>query len=472
MEKHLQRLSVIDVSNLRLEDSSAPCHVAALATAEGATLLDDSGRLRMQQIGERLDRRTTRVPELRKRLFAPGLLRGRPLWIDDDHFDIKRHVFEFAVNPPGDEQQLLEAAAHLYDRLLDRSKPLWELWFLTGLRDGHVGLLFKLHHALADGMAAIAIFGSLFEFEPDAPELAPRQWLPEPSPGSWEVLADNLAGKGLALRRIFKAMAHPATLARTSKAFVRDMRRTLEQAHAPRTSLNRPVRPGRRLGVVRVDLARAKDVAHSHEAKVNDLVLDLWAAGLRQLLASRGEAVAGGKLVTSVAVSMRGDDDAASLGNRIGILAVPISVAEPNSRLRLEQIATATRNAKNEQLSTAVESALGGLAATPIARYFTAHQHMVNVFSTNLAGPPVPVYILGARIHDILPIIQVAGNVAVSLCAFSYAGTISLVVTADATSFPDLGALVAGMAAGWAELTEKPGAGTQVLAGQPMEIAR
>ena len=92
---------------------------------------------------------------------------------------------------------------------------------------------------------------------------------------------------------------------------------------------------------------------------------------------------------------------------------------------------------------------LAAASAIPLGKYFSAHQHSVNVRVTNVIGPPVPVYVLGARILDILPITRLFGNVGLTLCAFSYAGQISLVVTADATAFPDLDVLMAGMEQDW-----------------------
>ena len=453
MSARFARLSSSDLSNLRLDSPRSPFHFGGLITVEGVRLLDGSGHLRMEEIRERLSRRLVRVPELRRRVFVPGLLRGRALWVDDERFDVDRHVFEAAVEPPGGDIQLLDAATRLHADLLDRSKPLWELWFLTGLSEGRVGVLLKLHHAVADGMAAVAIMGSLFDLEPDAPEPASQPWKPQPPPRAWSLFADNVSNKGRAFQRVGKRVAHPIALAHALRTFSRELARTLGQTKAPRTSLNQPVRPGRRVRFLRVDLAAMKDIAHAHEAKVNDVVLDLWAGGLRDLLLSRSEAVSGVDLITSVAVSLRSSEEAGNLGNQVGVLAVPLPVGEADVRRRLELIAAATRKRKVEQHPAVAQAAIASLAATPVAQCFTAHQHMVNVFSTNLVGPAVPVYVLGARIIDIVPIVHVAGNVAASLCAFSYAGTVFLAVTADATAFPDLDVLTSGMHRSWSQLS-------------------
>ena|SRR5215467_5735034 len=124
MSNRITRLSSFDLSNLRLERLRSPFHFGGLVILDGRALLDDRGRLRLEEIRSRLNRRLARLPELRRRVYFPGLLRGRALWVDDDGFDIQKHALEAAVDPPGGELQLLDTAARLYGSLLDRSRPL------------------------------------------------------------------------------------------------------------------------------------------------------------------------------------------------------------------------------------------------------------------------------------------------------------------------------------------------------------
>ena len=448
------RLSSLDLMFLRLENPAWPGHVGGLALVEGRPLLDAAGQLRLQEIRERVNRRLARVPQLRRRLRFPGPLGGKALWVDDHQFDIQHHVHETAVEPPGGELQLLDAAATLYGKLLDRGHPLWELWFLTGLADGRVGVLLKLHHSVADGMAAVMIMGSLFDFEADAPEPVPEQWAPEPFPAGWSLLAGNFSGKIRAAGHAAAMLAHPPRLVRGARIRIRVARQALGQSSAPRTSLNQVVRPGRRIRSLRLDLAAVKAAAHAHEAKVNDVVLDLWSGGLRQLLLSRAEPTSGLELITNEPVSLRPASGAPTIDNQVGFLALPLPVWEPDVQHRLDLIARTTHKAKSEQQPAAMAGFLAAATAAPwIGKAYPTHQHTVNVKDTNVIGPSRPVYILGARILDILPITRLFGNVGLTLCAFSYAGQISLVVTADATAFPDLDVLMAGMEQDWHALT-------------------
>jgi diacylglycerol O-acyltransferase / wax synthase len=137
-------------------------------------------------------------------------------------------------------------------------------------------------------------------------------------------------------------------------------------------------------------------------------------------------------------------------------MALPLPVCEPDVKSRLDLIVSTTRKAKSEQQSAAMASFLAVASTLPFGKSFSAHQHTVNVKVTNVMGPPVPVYVLGARILDILPITRLFGNVGLTLCAFSYAGQISLVVTADSAAFPDLDALMTGMEKDWQALIGAP----------------
>ncbi len=439
------RLTSLDRMFLHLETSDWPGQFGGLAVVEGKSLLDGSGQLRLEEIRERLDRRLAHVPQLRRRLLFPGPLGGPPLWVDDDRFDIRHHVHETAVEPPGGDRHLLDAAARVYGRLLDRRRPLWELWFLTGLSDERIGVLLKLHHSVADGMAAVAIMGSLFDLQADAPEPLPEPWAPEPVQAAWSLVADNLWNKVRIARRAATMLAHPPRLVRGARVRLHVAREAFGQARAPHTSLNQAVRAGRRIRSLRLDLGAMKEAAHAHGGKVNDVVLNLWSGGLRELMLSRNESVSGVELITNMPVSLRSASDVRTIDNEVGFMALPLPVWEPDVQRRLELIVRATRKAKSEQRPAAMAGLLAAASAMPFGKSFSAHQHNVNVRVTNVIGPPVPVYLLGARILDVLPITRLFGNVGLTLCAFSYAGQISLVVTADATAFPDLDVLMTGV---------------------------
>ena len=422
-------------------------HVGALLTLEAAPLLDPAGSLRLAEIRRRLDRRLDGVPALRRRVVTAGPCGGRPLWIDDAAFDIANHVREVRVDDPatGEPQA---TAARLIGQLLDRSRPLWELWFITGFDPERCAVLVKIHHAIADGLAAIALMSALLDVAAGAPDPPPSGWRPGPPPHRRAVIADMALSKAASLQRAARSVRRLRRSAHTFAALTRELRAQMH-ATAPRTSINRPVGSGRRVGYVALDVDALKRAAHASGGTVNDAVLAVVAGGLRSLLEARGEHVS--HLVASVPVSLRHADDR-SAGNQVGLMIVPLPVAEPDARRRLELMIRATRLSKATQHPVLGQRFQGWMAAAPLAQLFMARQRVINVFATNVAGPPVPLFLLGARIIDLVPFVIPTGNVTLAFCACSYAGTLYLSVTADATSTPDIDVIQDGMAQTWRDL--------------------
>jgi WS/DGAT/MGAT family acyltransferase len=462
------RLTVVDRMFLHDERAAWPCHFGGLAIVDGRALTDGGGRVGIAELRDHLGRRLAAVPDLRQRLYAPGMLRGGPLWVDDEDFAIERHLHEATVDPPGGDAQLLEAAARIYAGLLDRTRPLWELWILSGLSDDRVGILVKIHHAVADGSAAVAIVSTLFDIEPGAPDRPTARWSAAPLPSGWALFAENLAAKSRAGGRLLAAVRHPRPILEALRMFALVLRRSAGQQGAPRTSLNGVVGVGRRVRVLRLDLAEMKAVGHAHGGKLNDLVLDLWAGGLRRLLLSRGEPVEGIEIKVGQAVSLRSASDGEAIDNQAGTIVLPLPVGEADPNRRLDRIVATTRRTKAIQQPAAIMNVTAALAATPLGAYMNLHQRAVNVMATNVVGPPLPMYVLGARVLELLPIIQLVGNVGLTVCAFSYAGSVALVVTADAGGFPDVDELVAGMEAEWRTLAGTPAVPTPERVSEPV----
>ncbi len=457
MSSRYPRLSLADRSFLRFEYPNAPEHVAGLCIVEARPLLDASGRLDLEQVRRRLEARLVRVPELRRTMRRVPPLCGPPLWIDDPSFSLEHHVRTAPVAAPGDEAGLLGTTERLVAAPLDRSRPLWELWFLTGLEGGRLGILFKLHHAVADGLGAIALMTSLFDLDPDAPDPPSTEWRPAPAPAVLALFGDNvrrLAGS------VTSTLGHPLRLARGLARTLRDFAAMLrDRSGAPRTSLNALPGPARRVRVVHLDLDTARAVGHAHGTRVNDVVLCVVAGGVRDLLASRGERVTGLELKVMVPVAMRGADRARDLGNASGVIRVSLPLDEPDPGRHLERIAASSRSARAGQHPASGQALFGWLAAAGLVRRLTERQRMANFFVTNVPGPSVTLYVLGARVEDLMPIIGLAGNLTLAFGALSYCGRLSLLVNADAAACPDVDVLAAGMRRRWAELARTAGPG-------------
>jgi WS/DGAT/MGAT family acyltransferase len=416
-------------------------HVAALAILEGPPLCDPDGRLRLNDLRAAIERRLHLAPRLRRILLRPPLGLGGPLWVDDPEFDVARHVQTRAIEPPGDEPALLAACQVLNERPLGWSRPPWELWFLTGLKDGTVGMLVRLHHAMADGVASVALLRALFNAGPDGPSGSAPPWTPAPAPSTRKLLIDSRRRWSARAARLVSTMRHPVEPLHRLRAGAARLAPYLRDGPAPRTSLNGPLGRRRHLLLARADLRRTKAVAHGHGAKVNDVVLAAVAGGARDLLRTRGELRPDMVLRASVPVSVRRPSDPMTGGNRVGLMVAPLPVGEPDPVRRLEAIARATRERKERPLVGLLESALMDRAMVCLMN----RQRLINVFVSNVPGPPTPLFFCGARLVEVFQVGVIQGNVRVGVGVLSYGNQLDIDLVADAESVPDLDVFAEGL---------------------------
>ena len=456
-----QRLSVQDAGFLYLEHAGLPQHVAIVAVAEGGPLHDPDGRLRVDAVRQELGGRLQLVPRLRQRVLCPRVGQGLPLWVDDPTFDLANHVHAVQVPAPGGQRELLGLCDELCLRLLDRARPLWELWLVTGLAQGRVGLVLKLHHTLADGLAAVQIAGLLLDGTADAPSpVAP--WQPRPAPSGWALGADNLRGRSAALAAALARLRHLGKLAAEARVLAGAAQMAVGgRPKRSRSLLRRLVGGRRRLALVRAELAVVKAVAHAQGATVNDLLLTAVTGGLRALLVARGAPVEGLILYASVPVALRAQADSGALGNQVGLMIVPLPVGEPDPVQRLQHITQATTAQKRRPERLASLRPVGSLTILRALNRYSRHQQIVDLFVTNVPGPKRPLYLLGARLLEAFPVVQVAGNVPLSVAVLSYAGQLTIGVQSDPDGCPDLDVFVDGLRRSLEEL----GAATSPLTG-------
>jgi diacylglycerol O-acyltransferase / wax synthase len=190
----MDRLSAQDLMMLWPEELGWSQDIGGLAILDGGSLLDADGRFLIETAREAIRRRLHLVPRFRQLLYQPGFGLGWPLWTDAPAVDIAEHVRVFPLDAPADESRLLLACEQLRHRRLDRSRPLWEMWFLPGLAHGRVGLFIKVHHAIADGVAGIAMLGAFVDLVPDPPRPASHRGRRHPDPRRVRSSATTCAG--------------------------------------------------------------------------------------------------------------------------------------------------------------------------------------------------------------------------------------------------------------------------------------
>jgi diacylglycerol O-acyltransferase len=453
----MERLNAQDLMMLSSEEFGWPQDIGALAILDGGRLLDPDGRFRIEQVRDQIQSRLHLVPRFRQLLHRPAFGLGWPLWVDAPCIDLADHVRVLPLAAPADEQRLLLACEQLRARRLDPSRPLWELWFLPGLPDGRVGLFMKLHHAIADGVAGVAALGAFLDLVPDPPRTSAPPWTPAPMPSTRELAADNLRRRLRELQRAFTGLDHPVDTVRRARRGWPALREAFTEKPGPRTSLHRRVGRRRRFALVRSDLDLVKRIAHAHDAKVNDVLMTVLAGGLRKLLVARGERVDGLVLRAAVPVSLHREQPGQARGNLDGMMAVPLPVGEADDARRLKLIAADTAERKQKPRPQ------GGTVFrnVPIQRALlrlAAHQHAMSTYAANVPGPPVRLYLAGAPLLEVFPVVPLLGNISVGVGALSYAGQFNLTAVADREACPDLEVLVQGARRSLDALADRAGA--------------
>jgi WS/DGAT/MGAT family acyltransferase len=457
----LERLTASDLFMLLWDDYGWPNQIGGLAILDGTSLLDPDGHLRIEAVRRQLEPRLHLVPRFRQLLSRPRLGLGWPLWVDAPAFDLADHLRVHPLGAPADQAQLLQACQQLARRRLDPARPLWELWLLLGLPQRRVGAFLKLHHVLADGPAGVAAFGALLDLAADAPTPAAPPWTPAPIPTTRALLDDNLRRRRRELARGWSGLAHPGRTLQQARAAWPAWREVFTEQRAPRTSLNHPVGADRRLAIIGGRLDLAKQVAHLHQAKVNDVVLAAVAGGLRQLLAGRGEDIQGLVLRAMVPISLHQEQPGQAQGNQSGWMMLPLPLGEPDPVRRLGLIAAETAARSHQARPEAGSGIFRFLAAQRAWYRHFPRQRSVNVVVTNVPGPLTPLYLAGARLLELFPVVPVMGNLTMVVAVLSYAGQLNLTAVADPDVCPDLDVFTQGVRSALEDLTRsvpRPGA--------------
>ncbi|MDQ1711529.1 MAG: diacylglycerol O-acyltransferase / wax synthase [Frankiaceae bacterium] len=456
------RLSPLDVSFLYLESETTPMHVGGVCVLEPAPEGFDYDRL-VRIIGDRI----ALVPRFRQKIrWVPGHL-GNPVWVDDPDFDVTYHVRRSALPKPGTEEQLKELTGRVQSRLLDRSRPLWEIYLVEGLADGRNAIITKTHHAMVDGISAVDIGAVILDLTREPRETVPDEWDPEPEPSGVALVADAVG----------ELVRKPAEIVTTARNAVADARRVAGRAagiaaglaatlkvtarSAPDSPLNVEIGAQRRFGMARTELDDYKRVRKTHGGTVNDVVLATVAGALRTWLLTRGESVNDTVIRAMVPVSVRSDDERGALGNRVSAYFVDLPVGEPSPVLRLSQVSYAMSGHKDSGQSVGAEAlvSMAGFVAPTLhamgARAAAAlTKRLFNVVVTNVPGPQIPLYAAGAEMLEVFPVVPLARGQAVSIGLTSYNGGVYYGLNADRDAMPDVDVLAQCIEESLAELVE------------------
>lgn len=424
-------------------DEIWPQDIGVIAVLDGSNLRDPDGRFRIEAVRAAVADRLHLVPRSRQLLYVPPPQLGGPLWVDAQAFDLSDHVRVLSLPAPGDEAQLLLAVEQVRRRRMDRSRPLWEMWFLPGLPDGRVGLFMRTHHCIADGVAGVATLGMFLDVVPDAITEPGPVWTPAPLPSTSELRSDNRRRHIDELGRGFSMLAHPVSSVQRGLAVWPAIRELLAEVELPATSLDRLVAQDRNFALVRSRIDTLKTVAHTYDAKVNDVLLTVIAGGLRALLRSRGEPVEDAVLRVYVPVSLRHGQFAGARGNQIAQMVVPLQIGVSDPFQRLQKIAAETAKRKTKTRPSVGKLPHRGVLGRTFLQLVN-RQH-VNVTTADLPGPEFLLYFAGARLLEVFPVLPLIGRVSLGVGAISYAGQFNITAVADKDAYPDIDVFAAGV---------------------------
>ncbi|MEO0492225.1 MAG: wax ester/triacylglycerol synthase family O-acyltransferase [Actinomycetota bacterium] len=441
------RLTAADAAFLRIETEHEPQHVGSLSILEGAPLRDPDGRIRLDELRAHIGGRLQRVPRLRQRVMEVPYSQGRPIWVDDDNFDVDYHVRLTALPKPGGEDQLLELMGRLQSLPLDRDRPLWELWFVDALAGDDVAMILKVHHALGDGIANVDVAVALVDLEPVGFDTEPAPpWEPAAAPSPAQLLADtwwdNAQQPQRLARHLLRAMRNPAPAQQAVKDVVRtaaDFTRSATPA-----PWNVAVSPHRRWVHADVALSAVRRIREDRDVTINDVVLAACTGALRSFMIARGESVDGRELKAMVPVSRRTEGEhGATLGNRISLLVVDLPVDEADPVTRLDELHRRVAERKTSGVVDGAEAIVRladgiPMLATPLTR-LVSHRIPMNLVITNVPGPPMPLFLAGARVQRAYPYVEVIDDEGLTIAVVSYDDTLHFGITADRDVLPDLG---------------------------------
>jgi WS/DGAT/MGAT family acyltransferase len=458
------RLTALDYAFLAFEKPNAYMHVASTQIYEVGPLRREDGGVDANAIAELTAASLHRIPRYRQKLaYIP--IENHPVWVDDHEFNIDYHLRHTSLPRPGTTEQLQRLSARIMQQHLDRSRPLWEMWIVEGLEGDRWALVSKVHHCMIDGLSGVDLMKILMSPTPQRQIPEAPAFIPRPAPTGLALLRDELRRRA----------ALPLDAFRDVRNFVReanDVRREVEIRgravaemlgstfrRASQTPLNHEIGPHRRFDWLSMELADIKGLRKALGGSINDVVLTIVTGAVRRFLERRHVNPADVDFRVMAPVSVRSDDDEGVLGNRISAWIVDLPIAEPDPRKQLERIGQRTRELKESKhamgadlLTQAAEwssSTLLALGARNAIRLMP-----FNMVVTNVPGPQIPLYTLGAKMLEVYPHVPLTDNLGLGVALLSYNGKLCWGFNADYDLLPDLDAFLAAVEDSFAEMRE------------------
>lgn len=409
----MERLSGLDAGMLYSESTTVPLHVCSVMELDPSTMSDGYS---FAKFCAEVEKRVPAVPEFRCKLADNDFNLDHPVWVEDEDFELSRHLNRVALPAPGGRQELSEVCGHIASVPLDRSKPLWEMWVIEGLGGsaaddgGDVVLMIKVHHAAVDGVSAANLLDKLCDIEPNAAT-------PEPVDGpgavpAWAIAADGLWRFVTLPWQLTRAVPVAASMVAKTLGRVVSGKSMAAPFSAPTTRFNGTLTAERTIATVQLDLDDVKTAKNQCDAKVNDVVMALCAGALRGYLADHGE-LPDKPLIAMVPSSVQGQSDRPGRNQLSGMFCnLQTHIEDPVQRLHA--IAESNRHAKEHSaslgptllldLAQSISRGAFGAMMGLMSRSPLGNTAIHNVIVSNVPGPPTTLYSGGAEVKGLYPL--------------------------------------------------------------------
>jgi WS/DGAT/MGAT family acyltransferase len=431
------RLTALDASFLEVESPTAHMHVgwAALFSPPRSGPAPS-----FDELCSHIEGRLSRAPRYRQKLAEIPLGANEPVWIDDQDFDLARHVIHETHSDWG------ELVDKTLSTPLQHDRPLWELRITDHLPDGRIGVIGKAHHCMVDGLAAVELAALLLDETPEAPDPEPGTWRAEKSPGGMRLLVEGVVGRfadaSQLVRMPAQLLRHPRKVLGLVGESLQVFRAAARSAEPAASSMvfNEPNSPRRHLASVQRSLEDLKRIKRRFDATINDVVLAVASGGVRSFLIEQGETPVRPKAM--VPVSMRGTNQTGELGNQISFIFVGLPCDEPDPVRRLQNVRGAMSDRKRRGEPEGAGSMLNLLGYAPrtlqhaVSRLM-ASQRTYNLTVSNIPGPAGPLYMLGCELDEVYPVVPISDDHAVSIGLTTIKDQAFFGVYSDCQSLPD-----------------------------------
>jgi diacylglycerol O-acyltransferase len=467
-----ERLSARDNDFLLWEKPNLPMHVGSTQIFEVGPLASEGGGVDFDTIKRGVEGILHKIPRYREKLaWMPG--EEHAVWVDDPNFNLEYHMRHMSLPRPGSDEQLKELVARIMERPLDRARPLWEIWVVEGLQGERFATIAKTHQCMTDGVGGMALARNLFSTSRDHSLPEPRRFVPRPQPGAgelrWDEWLRRLGMPRQVLGELGDFVRNNENPAREIASRVRALGQLAWRKAVPASDspLNGPVGPHRIFDWLTLSLADVKAVGQALRCSVNDVVLAAVTGGVREFMIHRQVRPEDLDFRVASPVDVRGEREDARYGNRVSTWLLRLPIGEADPLMQVAEIARSTQKLRESHQAGAIETleAIHEWIPIDLQRLSAGTQ---NTFVSNIPGPQVPLYLLGAELLSVFiqpPLIE---NLGLALGVISYNGEVGWGFNADYDRVPDIGDLVGMVRASFEVLAGE--AGVKLEGVRPLEV--